>query len=205
MSWENNIYEPEVKPSRPKKGIDPMVALALTSKRWEKNRPSDKAGFSNLPPELRTKIYEYLEKPAPPVLKGRRRPGTVFREPRNFLTRRRMMKEIPEKAASFNKRRGTEMVEKLRRQIRRQLQAEQALIQSRREAQRPPSRRLSSPLRSSALRRLATAKSRARRGAEYNFGSYALPKTRSKKPSKATRKLRAIARKQNSKAFSPVY
>ena len=201
MSWENNIYEPEVKPSRPKKGMDPMVALALTSKRWEKNHPSEKAGFSNLPPELRTKIYEYLEKPAPPVLKGRRRPGTVFREPRNFLTRRRLMKEIPEKAASFNKRRGIEMVEKIRRQVSQEMAAEQAQRlaeqqQQRRGAKSPSPGRSNS----SAERKRAAAKSRARRGARYNVRPYALPKTRSKKASKATQKLRAIARKQNSKA-----
>jgi hypothetical protein len=201
MSWENNIYEPEVKPSRPKKGMDPMVALALTSKRWEKNQPSERAGFSNLPPELRTKIYEYLEKPAPPVLKGRRRPGTLFREPRNFLTRRRLMKEIPEKAASFNKRRGIEMVEKIRRQVSQEIAAEQAQRlaeqqQQRRGAKSPSPGRSNS----SAERRRATAKSRARRGARYNVRPYALPKTRSKKASKATRKLQAIARKQNSKA-----
>ena len=202
MSWENNIYEPEVKPSRPKK-MDPMVALALTSKGWNKDRPSEKAGFSNLPPELRTKIYEYLEKPAPPVLKGRRRPGTVFREPRNFLTRRRLMKEIPEKAASFNKRRGIEMVKKIQKQLAQEMAAEQAqrLAQQQQQQQRRTAAApISQSSSSSAERRRATAKSRARRGARYNVRPYALPKTRSKKASKATRKLQAIARKQNSKA-----
>ena len=202
MSWENNIYEPEVKPSRPKKGMDPMVALALTSKAWEKNQPSKKTGFSNLPPELRTKIYEYLEKPAPPVLKGRRRPGTVFREPRNFLTRRRLMKEIPEKAASFNKRRGIEMVKKIQKQLAQEMAAEQAqrLAEQQHQQRRTVAAASSRSSSSSAERKRATAKSRARRGARYNVRPYALPKTRSKKASKATRKLQAIARKQNSKA-----
>ena len=206
MSWENNTYELEHKPSRSKKKMDPMLALALTSKAWNKDLPSEKASFSNLPPELRTKIYEYFEKPVPPVMKGRRRPGTVFREPRNFLTRRRTMKEIPEKAASFNRERGLEMVKRIQQQVRNELEAERDFIeaqrlaqQPRREALRPSDERLS-PLRPSAERRRATAKSRARRGAKHNFRSYVIPKARSKKPSKATQKLRAIVRKQNSKA-----
>jgi hypothetical protein len=59
---------------------------------------------------------------------------------------------------------------------------------------------LSAPPRPSAERRQQIAKSRARRGQQYNFRPYThkKPKNKSKKPSKATKKLRVKARKQKS-------
>ena len=98
MSWEDNIYMPEhpEKYTKNAKEMDPMLALRLTSKKMDKPDVPGKISLSNLPPEILTKIYEHFESKVPVDIRGRRPPGTVYREPENFLRQRRLKQEIPQ-------------------------------------------------------------------------------------------------------------
>lgn len=195
MSWEDDEYGIEVVEPRRSviRQMDPMLAMALTSKKWEKAEPRNKIGFSNLPAEVRTLILENFEKPVPRVLRGRRRPGTVYREPKNFLTRRRLVDSIPEGARSMNSRRRKRLAEEAHQEARRLYRlAEEAHVaavaaeeaQAEAEAEEPMPmpipRRALSPLRPSAERRKQVARSRARRGKNFNFRPYSRRGARTK-------------------------
>jgi hypothetical protein len=120
MSWENDEYAPEyVIPSRRKKQND-MLSLALTSRGWaQKENESGGVSITNLPPELQTRIFEYLDKkPIPLEPRGRRPPGTQYRQPGDFLARRKFLLEIPKEAKKRETRRQATQAKKWREEAR---------------------------------------------------------------------------------------
>lgn len=126
MSWENNIFNGANKPREKAKHMDEMLALALTSKKWEKADPSGGTGFANLPAELRTKILEYFDKKLPLNPRGQRPPGTVYREPKDFLMRRRLKEEIEKEVGRRRMKELEDVYEKTRRQIQERIAQEEA-------------------------------------------------------------------------------
>jgi hypothetical protein len=126
MSWENNIFNAANTRIEKKKDVDAMVALALTSKKWDKADPYGGTGFADLPAELRTKIFEYFERKLPLNHRGRRPPGTVYREPKDFLLRRRIKDEIEQEIGKRRMRELEGIYEKTRIEIQERFAQEEA-------------------------------------------------------------------------------
>ena len=198
MSWRNDVYFMNI-PQRNETG--PIVKMALTSK-----------AYQSLPEDVEGHIAEYLLPKRIP--RGTR--GLKYRLPQSILRDRRLKKEIGNTGRAYTERAQKREYNKYmamegqaqmnavlaaqRAEFARR-QANAAEHEAHRAAMAAVHESLSAPMRPSAERRRQTAKSRARRGQQYNFRPYTHKKSqnKSKKPSKTTRKLRTQARKQKSK------
>jgi hypothetical protein len=198
MSWENDVYIMEAPPPK----IDPIVKMALT--------PS---AYSRLPEAVEGHIAEYLLPRRIPA--GTR--GKKYRSPQNILKDRRFKKEFLNKSRAYTERAQKRaynewLIGEQRKEIMAAIAAQReqfarqnaerraqdaAEAFAREQAQMKAIMRL--PTRPSAERKRQVAKSRARRGQQYNFRPPTLKRLSSKPkpPSKPTRKLRTKARKQN--------
>ena len=198
MSWENDVYIVEAPPRR---NIDPIVKMALT--------PS---AYRRLPEAVEGHIAEFLLPRRIPA--GTR--GKKYRSPQNILKDRRFKKEFLNKSRAYTERAQKRaynewLVGEQRKEIMAAVAAQReefarqnaqrrarhaAAEAAREQAQMEAIMQL--PLRPSAERRRQVAKSRARRGQQYNFRIPTRPlSSKPKPPSKPTRKLRTKARKQN--------
>ena len=184
MSWEKNTYIFASSPIEKKKEVDAMVALALTSKKWDKADPSGGTGFADLPPELRTKIFEYFDRKLPLNHRGRRPPGTVYREPKDFLLRRRIKDEIEQEIGKRRMRELEGVYEKTRREIQERFAQEEA-----RRAQV-----------AQAQAEVAQAQERLRLVLEKRY-----PQTRKKSPHKEFMNMREQSRKRRGHSINLKY
>jgi len=204
MSWENDVYLVEEDP--PMNRTDPIVKMALT--------PS---AYRRLPEDIEGHIAEFLLPRKIPA--GTR--GQKYRLPQKILADRRLKKEIHNKGKAYleraEKRAYNEYMKETgqaelnaalaqQRAERVALEARQAEQQAQRLAEAGTLEQgrweaiMSAPLSHSAQRAQDAAKSRARRGQNYNFRRYTHKKSQSKSkaPSKSTTRMRTKARKQKS-------
>jgi hypothetical protein len=204
MSWENDVYLVEEDP--PMNRTDPIVKMALT--------PS---AYRRLPEEIEGHIAEFLLPRKIPA--GTR--GKKYRLPQKILADRRFKKELLNKGKAYTNRAQKRAYNEYMKETGQaemnaalaQLRAERAALEARvaeEEAQRMAEAGtleqarweeiMSAPLSHSAERRRHVAKSRARRGHNYNFRPHTHKKSqnKSKKPSKSIGKSRTKARKQKS-------
>jgi len=204
MSWENDVYLVEMDP--PMHRTDPIVKMALT--------PS---AYRRLPEEIEGHIAEFLLPRKIPA--GTR--GQKYRLPQKILADRRMKKEIKNKGNAYTERAQkrayneymAESGQAVMKAALAQQRAERAAIEARmaeEHAQRLAEigtieqakweAIMSAPRSHSAQRAQHAAKSRARRGQNYNFRRYTHKKSQNKSraPSKSIKKSRTKARKQKS-------
>ena len=201
MSWENNVYLVEEDP--PMNRTDPVVKMALT--------PS---AYRRLPEEIEGHIAEFLLPRKIPA--GTR--GKKYRSPQAILKERRLKKEIMNKGKAYTERAekrayenwlaspdGRAAMAALADQHDEflRLDAERREDEAERVAEEEQARWEEverAPISPTSQRERLVAKSRARRGQNYNFRPYTHKKSqnKSKKPSKPTTRMRTKSRKQKS-------
>jgi hypothetical protein len=197
MSWENNVYLVEEDP--PMNRTDPIVKMALT--------PS---AYRRLPEEIEGHIAEFLLPRKIPA--GTR--GKKYRLPQAILKDRLLKKEIMNKGREYTERAQKRAYDEYMREsgqaemnaaLARQ-RAERAALEARvaeEDAQRLAQAgtieqakweaMMSAPISKNAKRAHQVAKSRARRGQNYNFRPY----THKKSPNKSKKLSKSRKQKSN--------